>query len=194
MTPLQFGLFFVALLVGYVVVHLRLVRFEEHLQKLGGIRGLDDRLRGLDDRLRVLAESFDKLRLDRVESQLGRLHDDLEDLRDATSLVRQAVVEIPAPVPQPVAPPTAAAPVAMDRASPLESPAARLSGLVETRLLQLGYSEVQILTDLSTVPIDAELELQVECTRGNMPAKGRVLVRNGSVRDVAMQTVAPMFP
>ena len=54
MTPLQFTLFFVALLVGYVLVHLRLVRFEEHLQKLAGIRGLDDRLRQLDERLHYL--------------------------------------------------------------------------------------------------------------------------------------------
>lgn len=194
MTPLQFGLFFVALLVGYGLVHLRLMRFEEHLQKLNGIRGLDDRLRGLDDQLRLLTESFDKLRLDRVETQLGRLHDDLEDLRDATSMVRQAVVEIPAPVLPAAAPMVASAPVILDRSAPQESPVARLAGLVEMRLLQLGYSEVQILTDLSSVPVDAELELQVECTRGNMPAKGRVLVRNGSVRDVAMQTVASMFP
>jgi hypothetical protein len=196
MDAVQFSLFFVALLVGYVLVHLRLVRFEDHLAKLAGIRGLDDRLRALDDRLRMLGESFDKLRLDRVENQLGRLHDDLEDLRDATSLVRQAVVEIPAPVvPAVPAAAPAAAPIVYERAAaPSESPAARLATMVETRLLQLGYREVQILTDLSTVPADAELELQVECTRGNMPAKGRVLIRNGSVRDLAMQTVAPMFP
>src|SRR5690349_475803 len=99
MDALQFTLFFVALLVGYVLVHLRLVRFEEHLQKLAGIRGLDDRLRALDDRLAQLGESFEKVRLERVEGQLQRLHEDLEMLREATAEMRHAVVEIPAPEP-----------------------------------------------------------------------------------------------
>ena len=192
MGDLQFGLFFVALLVGYVLVHLRLVRFEDHLQKLNGIRSLDDRLRALDDRLRLLGESFDRIRFDRVESQLDRLHTDLEDLREGTALVRQAVVEIPSQPPM-------VAPTIVERApaavpAPVESKAARLAVLVETRLLQLGYREVQILSDLSQLPLDGELELQVEGSRGNMPAKGRVTIRNGSVRDVAMQTVASMFP
>ena len=40
----------------------------------------------------------------------------------------------------------------------------------------------------------ADAELQVECWRGGMPSKGRVLVRNGAVRDVAVQTVTQMFP
>jgi len=187
MDVLQFSLFFVALVVGYVLVHLRLVRFEEHLQKLAGIRGLDDRLRQLDDRLRQLAESFDKLRVDRIEGQLERLHDDLEDLRDATTDVRQAVVQIPAPVPAIISAP------ATD-ATPVDWMPARLQSLVEGRLLQLGYHDVTMLTDLASVDLSRDIELQVECLRGGMPVKGRVLVRNGSVRDVALHTVTQMFP
>ena len=56
MSALQFTLFFVALLVGYVLVHLRLVRFEEHLRKLAGIRGLDERLAQADRVLVMGAE------------------------------------------------------------------------------------------------------------------------------------------
>lgn len=186
MDALQFSLFFVALLVGYVLVHLRLLRFEEHLQKLAGIRGLDDRLRQLDDRLQKLGESFDKIRLERVEGQLERLHDDLEDLREATGDVRHAVVQIPAP--------PATAPVAAPREVPVESAAARILALVESRLLQQGYHDVNVLSDLSQADAGRDVELQVECWRGGMPVKGRVLVRNGSVRDVALQTVVQMFP
>lgn len=190
MDALQFALFFVALLVGYALVHLRLVRFEEHLQKLAGIRGLDDRLRALDDRLRLLTEVVEKVRFDRVEHQLERLHVDLEDLRETTGSVRQAVVEIPAPV------------VARASGDPAVEPAPvptiparqRIIDAVETRLLQLGYRDVRILGEIDGIGRDGEVELQVECERGNMPAKGRVLLRNGSVRDVSIHSVANMFP
>ena len=180
MDPLQFSLFFVALLVGYVLVHLRLARFEEHMQKLAGIRTLDERLR-------VLAESFEKLRLDKLEQQLERLHEDLVDLREATSDVRQAVYEIP----QPAVVHATAEPVVV---APSESVGARVLALVETRLLQLGYGNIQILSDLAEVRAEREVEVQVECERGGMLSKGRVLVRNGAVRDVILQNVATMFP
>ncbi|MBL8731801.1 MAG: hypothetical protein JNN13_05490 [Planctomycetes bacterium] len=189
MNEWMFSLFFAALLVGYVLVHLRLLRFEEHLQKLAGIRGLDDRLRSLDDRLRQLAESMDKVRLDRVEGQLARLHDDLEDLREATTDVRHAVVQIPQPV---LAAPSEAAVVTV--APTAETAGERLIGVVERRLLQLGYREVQILSRLDEARLEQDLEVQVECELGGMPVKGRVRVRNGAVLDVALQTVAQMFP
>ncbi len=188
MSALQFTLFFVALLVGYVLLHLRLVRFEEHLQKLSGIRSMDDRLRVLDDRLRLLVESFDKVRLDRIETRLDRLHDDLEDLCEATTEVQHAVVQIPA---QPAALGTTESSAGSATAA---AAGVRVLGLVESRLLQLGYSNLNILTDLGDVHLDRDLEVQVECTRGSMPVKGRVLIRNGSVRDVALQSVVQMFP
>ncbi|MBM4061041.1 MAG: hypothetical protein FJ265_08075 [Planctomycetes bacterium] len=187
MDALQFSLFFVALVVGYVLVHLRLVRCEEHLQKLAGIRALDDRLRTLDERLQQLAEAFAKVRLERVEARLDRLHEDLEDLREATQEVRHAVVQIPPPPPapalEPPPPPVAA-----------EPPGARIQALVEKRLLELGYGNLQILGDLGSVAGELDVEVQVEAERGNMPVKGRVVVRNGAVRDVAMQSVAQTFP
>lgn len=182
MDTLQFSLFFVALLVGYVLVHLRLVRFEEHMQKLGVIRSLDDRLR-------VLVEAIEKLDLGRIEHRLDQLHDDLEGLREATRNVREAVVEIPA------LPPASGAPIEIVHApAPTETPAARVQALVESRLLQLGYGRIQLLSDLAGVTSHGDADVQVECERNGMPAKGHVLVRNFGVRDVAMQTVAPMFP
>lgn len=194
MDPLQFSLFFVALLVGYALVHLRLVRFEDHLSKLAGIRGLDDRLRALDDRLRVLAESLDKpradVRFDRVEGQLERLHEDLLDLREATTQVRSAVAEIPAPVVQ-AAP---VQPVVEIPRPPADTVATRLLAQIQTRLHDLGYREVRVLNDVSGARLEDDVEVQVECERGSMPIKGRVLLRNGAVRDVALQSVVQMFP
>lgn len=190
MDPWQFGLFFVALLLGYVLVHLRLVRCEEHLQKLAGIRALDDRLRLLDDRLLGIGESLARVRSDRVEALLDRLHEDLQDLTEATASVRTAVVQIPTPtIELPPAPPPTAAPLVAETAW-----SERICGLVETRLQELGYRRVQILSDLSALDPGQDLELRVEAERQGMPNKGRVLVRNGRVLDVALQSAATMFP
>lgn len=189
MDALQFSLFFVAILVGYFLVHLRLIRFEEHLQRLAGLRSIDDRLRVLDERLHVLVETLGGKHFERIEAKLDRLHDDLEDLREATGEVRHAVVQIPAPVAPAVVDASAAT-----NTAPRDSGSGRIAALVESRLLQLGYGNLTILTDLSAVRADREIEVQVECERGGMPAKGRVIVRNGSVRDVLVQSVAQMFP
>ncbi len=183
MDVLQFSLFFAALFVGYVLLHVRVARFEGHLEKLASLRSIDDRLRQIDDRLQLLGTSVDRIRTERVEGQLERLHNDLEDLREVTANVQNAVVQIPAP----------AAPTPSGE-FPNESSAARMLTAVENRLLELGYHEIRVLNELGGVDAAGDVELQVECWRGGMPAKGRVLVRNGAVRDVALQTVVQMFP
>lgn len=183
----QFSLFFAALLVGYVLVHLRVARFEQHLRALGTLRSIDDRLQEL---AAALPEGGDE-RLQRIEALLGQLHEDLEDLRETTAGVGEAVVHIPQPVSvQAAAGAAAEAGAALVPASTAE----RIRAVVETRLLQLGYSQLTLLTDLGSASWDQDTEVQVECERGHMPVKGRVLVRNGSVRDVAMQSVARTFP
>jgi hypothetical protein len=182
MDALQFSLFFAALLIGYVLLHVRVARFEQHLEKLTLLRSLDDRLRQIDDRVQLLGQSIDRIRVERVEAQLERLHDDLQDLREV------AIGMQPSPVPLP--PP--AAPASAD--APAENHATRIVTAVENRLLQLGYRDVQILSDLHRLDPAADAELQIECWRAGMPSKGRVLVRNGVVRDVAVQSVTQMFP
>lgn len=185
MDPLQFTLFSAAVLIGYVLLHMRVVRFESHLRKLDTLQSIDDRLRQIDDRLLLVAQSVDRIRLDRAESQLERLHNDLEDLREVTANWQHAIVQIPAPSPSPAAPSAEAS---------AEPAAARILATVENRLLEQGYRDIRVLNELAGVDGSSEVELQVECWRGGMPAKGRVLVRNGSVRDVALQTVVQMFP
>jgi len=190
MTPLQFGLFFAALLVGYVLVHLRMVRFEEHLQKLAGIKSIDERLQSIDGRVTQLAEATAKVNLERISAQIERLHEDLEDLRERTTEVRQAVVKIPA-----------TPPVARDKGAAAgratvsnESPATRIVALIETRLLQLGYRHIRLIGNLNGAQMADEIEVQVEAERNGMPFKGRVVMRNGSVHDVNVQSVAQAFP
>lgn len=201
MGSLQFSLFFAALLVGYVLVHLRMIRFEEHLQKLAGIRSLDDRLRTLDDRLKHVADAFEKVSFDRVSTQLERLHTDLQDLQESTVDVRQAIVQLPAV--SSVASSGGSAGESQrivdgdERVHMIprnESPATRIVAMIETRLIQLGYRHLRLLGDLGDVQMADEVEVQIEAERNGMPFKGRVLVRNGSVCDVNVQSVAQAFP
>lgn len=180
----QFSLFFVALLVGYVLLHLRVVRFEDYLRELASLKSLNERVAALTTSL-VQADSK---RLERIEELLQTLHGDLEDLRETMTMVgermQEAVVRIPLPV----------AAHGEDEVVVTAPASERIRSLVETRLLQLGYNNLRLLTDLAGARLDGDVEVQVECERRNMPAKGRVLLRNGSIRDVALQTVAQTFP
>ena len=179
MDALQFSLFFVALLVGYVLLHMRLVRYEAYLRELQEIRAATERLH---QQLAAAGEP----KLGRVEGQLDRLHADLQELRKALAEVGEQVASTPE-----------APPVVLPAMAPAvlhEPPARRLREVVETRLQQLGYSRVQVLTDLKGASVEGDLEVQVECERNQMVSKGRILLRNGAVRDVAMQSVANMFP
>ena len=172
MDLLQFSLFFAALLVGYVLIHLRMVRFELYLKEMAGIRTLNQRLESL-------AEALSRVRLDRVEQLLQQLHEDVRAVQRATSAVEESLVRQPAPLPAVLAP---------------ASGAGRVQAVVETRLFQLGYSGLRLLTDLTALPAEGDVEIMVECERGGMPCKGRVTVRNGAVRDVQIQTAAQTFP
>jgi hypothetical protein len=182
----QFSLFFAALLVGYVLIHLRIVRFEEHLRGLATLRSIDERLAALGQQM----PGGDPEQMQRIEAQLLRLHDDLEDLRETATRVGEQLGEAIVRIPQPVLTPGDAA----DSAATSVSAADRVRAVVEARLLQLGYGHLRLLTDLQGATLDGDIEVQVECERRNMPQKGRVVVRNGTIRDIAMQSSAPTFP
>ena len=186
----QFSLFFAALLVGYVVIHVRVARFEAHLRQLSHLQSIDQRLEAVVEQL----SKADSERFDRIERLLERLHDDLEELRETTATVGESVVKLPQ---MPAANAEGNGGPAEDaaiQAGLVASPADRVRAIVESRLLQLGYTRLRLLTDLSGVSLDRDVEVRVECERGHMPAKGRVMVRNGAIYDVAMQTVATTFP
>jgi hypothetical protein len=187
MSALQFSLFFAAVVVAYVLVHLRLVRFEGWLRQIGELRSLNERLDGV-------VRSMERVRLDRIETGLGQLHDDAdgnrEELRQVAALLRAqlAVLEqiVGAKFPSTAAPVVAAAPDS-DAAS-------RIRAVVEARLLDLGYRDLRILSDLVGVGLAERTEVRVEATRHHMPQKGIVAVRNGAVVDVSLQSAAKSFP
>jgi hypothetical protein len=174
MDLLQFSLFFAALLVGYLLIHLRMVRFEQYLKEMAGIRLLNQRLE-------TLAEALSRVRLDRVEQLLQQLHEDMRAVQRATSAVEETLVRQPPPIQNAAV----LAPV---------SGAGRVQAVVETRLFQLGYSELRLLSDLTALPAEGDVEILVECEKAGMPCKGRVTVRNGAVYSVQIQSAAQTFP
>lgn len=179
MSTLQFSLFFAALLIGYVLIHVRLVRFESHLKEIAGLKPLNERLKGVSD-------AMERVRVDRVEEHLSQLHDDLVNVLDQLgrlerTLHQDLVQVVPA---APIAPP-------VERDA---SGGDRVRGVVEARLLQLGYRDLRLLTDLTGARLEDRTEVRVEATRQHMPVKGIVTVRNGAVVDVALQTAAQSFP
>ena len=175
MTPTQFALFFSAILIAYVLMHIRLTRFEKYLQEIAGLKLLNERLKGVSDVL-------ERVRLDHVEDLLGQLHDDLVAIREGQERLDRGLGRVQqqaAPMPAP------------ERES---SAADRIRAAIESRLLSLGYSDLRVLTDLTDATLDAEIAVRVECSRQNMVAKGKVVTRNGAIVDVDLSSVAPVFP
>ena len=173
MTPTQFSLFFAALAIGYILVHVRLVRFEKYLREIVGIKALNERLKGVSDVL-------ERVRLDRVEEQLQQLHEDLENLGTVFKRVERTLSRT-----------GGASPPASGSVPP---PAERIRAVVETRLLDLGYKNLRMLTDLTAATLEEQLDVLVECERDHMPCKGRVTTRNGAVVEVHITTASQSFP
>jgi hypothetical protein len=174
MTTLQFAVFFAALLVGYVLVHVRLVRFETYLREVSALKVMNERLKGLSD---VLT----RVDLEPVEDRLDLIGNELHSLVVIASRFEQAGTRERD---------TAVPPIA----APGDTAGERIRALVETRLLSLGYRNLHILTDLSAATFADELEVAVECEKNQMARKGKVITCNGEIRDVHMQSVAQTFP
>jgi|GEM_PF-3546099 len=189
MSDVQFTLFFVAVLVGYVLVHLRMVRCEKHLAELAGIRALHEQLVSVEERLQAMAELSEKQGMARVTQQLDQLHEDLSELREAAAQVGEAVVKIPTSAPGDEAF------AGGGRYDSDQVPAAtRILSRIESRLFEQGYRNLRLIGDLQGVQFADEVEVRVEAERNGMPSKGRVVFHNGSVTDINMQTVAQSFP
>ena len=173
MTTAQFALFFVALLVAYVLVHIRLVRFETYLREVSALKVVNERLKGV-------ADSMTRVNLEPVEDRLDLIHTELRNLTESMARMEQAFARRSEPT------------VVM----PTETTSAgdRVRALVETRLLSLGYRNLRLLTDLNDVSFGDELEITVECEKQQMPCKGKVVTANGEIRDVHIQSMSQAFP
>lgn len=175
MDTLQFALFFAALLVAYLLVHVRLVRFEAYLKEVSALRTVNERLQGLVDGLGRVDLTPVEERLDLVHAELRRM---LESSTRLESIVARSKEQ--------------ATVVAAAGAS--SSPMEKVRALVETRLLSLGYRNLRILTDLSAVTLEEEIEVTVECEKNGMVHKGKVVTGSGEIRDVDLQSVVQTFP
>ncbi len=177
MTTLQFSLFFSGLLVAYMLVHLRLSRFEGYLKEITG-------LKALNERLERVAQSIERVRLDRTEQALGVLHEDLLSLAEGQGRVERAVRRVE----------TAPGPTTAVAAVGDVAPAQRIRDAVSHRLLSMGYGNLRLLNDLGSASLDERTEVTVECERNHIGYKGKVVTRNGAVVDVQVQSVTPIFP
>jgi len=174
MSTLQFGLFFAALLIGYVLVHIRMVRFEKYLREVSALKVVNERLQGVTDVLgRVDLASVEE-RLEMIREQLGDLGEIGERLEQAIER-SGARADVPVPV------------VSV-------SAGERIRALVETRLLSLGYRHLRLLTDLDSASMADEIEIRVECEKNQTAYKGKVVTCKGEIRDVHLQSVTQAFP
>jgi hypothetical protein len=177
MTILQFSLFFAALLVAYMLVHLRLLRFERYLREITG-------LKLLNERLERVAQSLERVRLDRTEQSLTLLHEDLVGIAEGQVRLERALRRSEA-----VAPPTVVAAAGQDL-----TPAQRIRDTVALKLMAMGYGNLRVLSDLGSASLDDRTEVVVECERNLVGYKGKVVTHNGAVVDVQMQSVTQAFP
>ena len=176
MSPTQFSLFFAALLIGYVLVHLRLVRFERYLRQISVLSLLNERLNGVADVLKSVS-------VERVEERIDLLLGEVDRLRTVAERVEKRLAQ------PPVAAVAGPAPIAAE-----SGPGERIRSAVERQLFSLGYRDLSILTDLSEASLAEETQVLVECTKNQMPHKGKVVTRNGAIRDVDLQSMARSFP
>jgi len=178
MDTLQFSLFFAALCVAYVLVHIRLAKFEAYLKEIAGLKLLNERLKGVSDVL-------ERVRLDRVEELLAMLHEDLVEIAGIDQWIEKMVGRSASAAPA----------AALGQRTEVESSAGdRVRAAVEARLLALGYGDLRILSELGGAQLDEQLEVQVECVKNHMPFKGTVVARNGGIADVQLQSVSQTFP
>ena len=176
MDPLQFGLFFAALLIGYLLLHWRLAKYERYLKQMAG-------LQQINERLKTVADAVESIKDDRLGEALDQLHEDGGEILDGVrALERRAahpvdrVVEV------------------RGQGDIHATAGERICAAIEERMFQMGYRKLIILTDLTGVKLDDEVSIQVECERNMMPCKGSIVTRNGSIVAVDVQTVSKMFP
>ncbi|MCI0587032.1 MAG: hypothetical protein L0323_09360 [Planctomycetes bacterium] len=142
----------------------RVRRAEEDLRRLRGIELLNDRAA-------TLADSVGRL-------ELGRLETSLQALVDAVPRLERALWRIEEGLARPVAP----GPGPMREA-------------IEARLRDLGYHRIQVCEE-EGIPEDGGggFAIPVEAARGDVPHKGRVLVREGAIREVELRPLYGLFP
>lgn len=170
------GLLAVLTLAGCLGVGLVLVRRVGALaERLGGLR----RLESLDQRLKGLAESQGALDLRRLEHVLVDLRDSQRRSEERIAQALEAREHEGRVEPAPGAP----AP-------------ARLPERVINRLVAMGFERIELLTPASEFDalVEGEGEVRVEARRSGATYKGRVLIKQGAIVEVALRPPYEIFP
>ncbi|MEE2888190.1 MAG: hypothetical protein VX951_12240 [Planctomycetota bacterium] len=177
MDPLQFSLFFGALVVGFILISWRLAKFNTYLKEIAGLRQLNERLQNA-------LETLEQIKVEGVDKGLGQVHEDAAEILDGVrTLVRRAAHPVDRVVE-----------VVGEHGEVQISAGQRICAIVEERLFQIGYNKLSILSDLTGVQLEEQVAVRVECEKNGMPCKGSVVTRNGSIVEVDVHSVVKMFP
>lgn len=175
-----------ALLLIAIVILLGLVRISSLLAKQLRAQSKLDSLSSLDE----INAALVKMRDDRDDLDMRRLEHVLVDIRDGNKRLEEKLTRT-----------LEHAAAEMQTRAETQRPANMLPGLGErvvNRLLALGYGQVQIV---STTDELAELgkeggngEVIIEARRDGAHFKGRVMLQDGVIADVAITPAYGMFP
>lgn len=171
MTPLlQFALTFVTLVVLTVILYSRLIRYESYM------REEKEGIQRLNERLQSVADGFESITTKRLEQQLSDIHDVLE--RISQGLDRPTVI--------PAAPPRSS--------EGPERPGRSLIDVVESKLYNLGYGRVTVVSDLAEANPDEPFRVTVEADKDGVTHKGHLVIQGSSVTEFEMQPNYTTFP
>ena len=152
-----------------------------------------DRLAEIQNAIQKTQEDAGALDLRRIEHALIDIRDGQKRVEDRTLAVLEAAQGGPR-IPGALAT-TGAAP-----GSPHGSNSgSALADRIVTRLLALGYERIQLVTPLARIAELAEGnaadgEVTVEARRDGAACKGRILVKQGAIADVHIQSAYSVFP
>lgn len=170
MEPIYLILIFVTMILLAGIVLSRLGRYEGYLRDLEGIQTLNDRLGDL-------VNGLEGLKTRRVEEQIQEIHETLEQIR--LGLERQGERT---PVVQEI----------VQRAAP--APTLTIQDIVESKLYNMGFQEVLIVTDVAEAPKGEPLRIVVEARKGGTIHKGHLVLNGQSVTELDVQPVFNSFP
>jgi hypothetical protein len=175
-----------ALLLIAIVILLGLARISSLLAKQLRAQSKLDSLSSLDE----INSALVKMREDRDDLDMRRLEHVLVDIRDGNKRLEEKLTRT-----------LEHAAAEMQTRAETQRPANMLPGLGErvvNRLLALGYGQVQVV---STTDELAELgkeggngEVIIEARRDGAHFKGRVMLQDGVIADVAITPAYGMFP
>ncbi|MBK7877233.1 MAG: hypothetical protein IPJ77_16070 [Planctomycetes bacterium] len=167
------------LAVGVLVLLTRLV------QRLEAI----ERRLGSSEQVATIASAVQELARAHAELDVRRVEHVLIDIRDGQRRVEDRLIG--------ALESQGGRPVSASALEPVhQALQSTLPERIVTRLLALGYERIQFVTPVSEVQklSAADGEVAVEARRDGAACKGRVLVKNGAIADLQLQSAYSIFP